>query len=105
MIFPIPSEDQWVKTRQDEVNPPIYRAALGRHKKLRRGPNEPKNPYYIRKGGVNMRCSKCKEVGHNSKTCPRRKRVSTSSSSRRSVPNSIATELSFNDVSRYPKYL
>jgi hypothetical protein len=105
MIFPMPSGDQWVRIEQDEVNPPVYRAASSKPKKLRSCPNEPRNPYSIKKGEVNMRCSKCMEVGHSSRTCPRRKRVSTSNRLRRSVPTSIAIELSFNDVNRYPKYL
>jgi hypothetical protein len=93
MIYPVPSEDQWVRTRQDEVDPLVVRAALGRPKKLRRrGPDELRNPHCMRKGGVRMRCSKCRAVGHNAKTCPRRKTKSTPST---------ATELSFDDVSTY----
>jgi hypothetical protein len=106
MIYPVPSKDQWVRTEQDEVDLRIIRAAPGRSKKLRRrGPNEPRNSYCIRKSGVIMRSSKCKGVGHNNRTCPRRKRVFTPSSSRRSVPTSTATELSFNDISIYPIYI
>jgi hypothetical protein len=102
MIYPVPSEDQWVRTGQDEVDPPIIRPTPGRLKKnRRRGPDEPKNPYCMRKCGVTMRCSKCKAVGHNARTCTRRKRVSIPSSSRVSVPTSTATELSFDDVSLF----
>jgi hypothetical protein len=56
----------------------------------------------MRKGGVNMRCSKRRAVGHNARTCPRRKRVSTPSKSQISVPTSTTTKLSFDDVSIYP---
>jgi hypothetical protein len=93
MIYPVPSEDQWVRTGQDEVHPPVIRATPGRPKKLRRrGPDEPRNPHCMRKGGVSMRCSKCRTVGHNARTCPRRKRKSTPST---------ATELNLDDVSTY----
>jgi hypothetical protein len=106
MIYPVPSEDQWVRTGQDEVDPPALRASPGRPKRLRRrGPDEPKNSHCMRKGGSTMRCSKCRAVSHNARTCPRRKRVSTPSSSRASVPMSTATELRFGDVSLYPKYM
>jgi hypothetical protein len=82
MIYPMPSEDQWVRTGQDEVDPPVVRAAPSMPKKVRRrGPDNPRNPYCMRKGGVTMRCSKYRAVGHNVRTCPRRKRVSTPSKS------------------------
>jgi hypothetical protein len=43
MIYLVPSEDQWVKTGQDEVDPPIIRSTPRRPKKIRRrGPDEPK---------------------------------------------------------------
>lgn len=101
MIYPMPSEDQWVRTRQDKVDRPIVRVASGRPKRVRRkGLDEPRNPYCMRKGGVIMRCTKCKWVGHNTRTCPWRKRVSTPSSSQ-NLLTSTAIELSFNDVSIY----
>jgi hypothetical protein len=50
----VPSKDQWVRTDQDEVDPPILRATPGRPKKVRRrGPEEPRNPYCMRKGWCN----------------------------------------------------
>jgi hypothetical protein len=60
-----------VRTNQDVIQPLDYRVALGKPKKImRRGLNEPRNPNAIRKGGVVMRCSKCREHGHNTRTCP-----------------------------------
>ena len=52
--------------------PPLNRIQPGRPRKVRRrGPKEPLNQYRIRKGGVRMRCSKCRGVGHNARTCSR----------------------------------
>jgi hypothetical protein len=48
-----------------------------------------------------MRCLKCRAVGHNARTCTRRKGVSIPSSSRVSVPTSTASELTFDDVSLF----
>jgi hypothetical protein len=52
--------------------PPLNKIQPGRPRKVRiRGLEEPLNQYRMRKGGVRMRCSKCRGVGHNSRTCPR----------------------------------
>lgn len=45
IIYPIPSEEQWLKTTADPPIPPRARAQSGRPKKLRkRQVDEPKNP-------------------------------------------------------------
>jgi hypothetical protein len=50
----------------------VVRIQPGRPRVVRtRGPKEPKNQYRIRKGGVTMRCSRCRGTGHNLRTCPR----------------------------------
>jgi hypothetical protein len=36
MIYTVPIEDQWVRTGQDEMDPPVVRVAPGRLKKVRR---------------------------------------------------------------------
>jgi hypothetical protein len=36
MIYTVPSEDQWVRTCQDEIDPLVVRAAPGKPKKVRR---------------------------------------------------------------------
>ncbi|XP_059434802.1 uncharacterized protein LOC132167790 [Corylus avellana] len=74
IIYPMPSEEQWIKTRHDHLEPPTIRVAPERPKRLRkRAPNEsrdPKNPNRIRKFGARMRCAKCTGLGHNKRSCP-----------------------------------
>lgn len=71
IVYPMPGEDHWIKTNYEKIDPPLYRIQPGRPKKVRiRGPEEPKNPYRMRKGGIIMRCSRCRATGHNAKTCP-----------------------------------
>jgi hypothetical protein len=53
LIYPLPSEEQWVRAVEHEIlEPPRPRVALGRPMKLRiRGPDEskdPKNPNRMR---------------------------------------------------------
>ncbi|GFY87401.1 hypothetical protein Acr_05g0010400 [Actinidia rufa] len=46
------------------------RKKAGRPKKNRKkAEDEPKNPIQVRKHYTSLRCGKCKEVGHNSRTC------------------------------------
>jgi hypothetical protein len=53
------------------MSTPLNRIQPGRPRKVRRrGPEEPLNHNCIKKGGVRMRCNKCRGVGHNSRTCP-----------------------------------
>jgi hypothetical protein len=82
--------------------PPLNRIQLGRPRKVRRrGPEEPLNQNCIRKGGVRMRCSKCRGVGHNSRKCPRNKieainyRGESSSARRNEVSKWSTRSLSF----------
>jgi len=75
IVYPMPREDHWTKTNGEHVDPPMARIQPGRPRKVRtRGPDEPKNQYRMRKGGVTMRCSRCRGVGHNARTCSRIRR-------------------------------
>jgi hypothetical protein len=94
IVYPMPGEDQWVRTSYEHVNPPLNRIQPGSPRKVRkRGPEEPVNQNRIRKGGVIMRCSKCRQVGHNTRTCPQNRAEAVnyrgSSSSRRNEVNGV----------------
>lgn len=70
VIYPIPDMSTWVNTEGGVILPLIMRIAHGRPKKARRrGPDEAKNPNAIRKHGTPVKCGKCKQEGHNSRTC------------------------------------
>jgi hypothetical protein len=76
----------------------------------RRGPEEPLNQYRIKKGGVRMRCSKCIEVGHNSRTCLRNRTEAVnyrreSSSARRREVNRVLELSLINFFSPYLLFL
>jgi hypothetical protein len=74
IVYPILGEDQWVKTNYNHVDS-LRRIQSRRPRKVRtRGPEEPTNQYDMRKGGVRMRCGKCRGIGHNSRTCPQNRR-------------------------------
>ncbi|GFY96732.1 hypothetical protein Acr_11g0010380 [Actinidia rufa] len=70
MITPIPGQTMWLQINYDKIMPPHIRKRAGRPKKNgKKAENEPKNPIRVRKHYTSLRCSKCKEVGHNSRTC------------------------------------
>ncbi|XP_059454848.1 uncharacterized protein LOC132185016 [Corylus avellana] len=62
VIYLMPSEEQWIKTSHDKLEPPIGRVAPGRPKKQRKsGPDESrdsKNPDRMRKFEARMKCGK-----------------------------------------------
>jgi hypothetical protein len=77
IIYPIPSEEQWIRTYHSVLEPPRLRVTPGRPRKARtRAPDksrDPKNPHRMRRFGLRGKCGYCKMLGHNSRTCPRKK--------------------------------
>ena len=63
----------------EKVEPPFVKKAPGKPKKQRkRDPNEPRNPYKIKKCVKDLRCGKYRKVGHNARTCPENEKNKTS---------------------------
>uniref|UniRef100_A0A2N9GEU7 SWIM-type domain-containing protein n=1 Tax=Fagus sylvatica TaxID=28930 RepID=A0A2N9GEU7_FAGSY len=48
----------------------------------RRDPSEPRNPFRFSKVGTNIKCSSCKKLGHNSRTCPLAKKQKSKTGSK-----------------------
>ena len=70
IIHLMPSIEQWTQTQYDPVDPPFERCHPGRPKRMRkRDPIEPSNQYRFSKVGTNIKCSNCKKLGYNSRTC------------------------------------
>uniref|UniRef100_A0A2N9ILE3 SWIM-type domain-containing protein n=1 Tax=Fagus sylvatica TaxID=28930 RepID=A0A2N9ILE3_FAGSY len=83
IIHPVPSMKQWTRTQYDPIDPPLERCHPGRPKRMRRrDPYEPSNPYKFSKVGTNIKCSSCKKLGHNSRTCPLAKKQKSKTSSK-----------------------
>ncbi|CAI0432777.1 unnamed protein product [Linum tenue] len=67
---------QWVPVNLDPIQPPPFRAMPGRPKKKRRLSadeilqKDKKNPHKLSRVNRIIFCSKCKQSGHNSRTCP-----------------------------------
>jgi len=97
IIYPVPSEEQWVRTNQPKVEPPKSRATIGRPKKVRnRGADETSNPYSIRKGGKKNQCGMCKKYGHNTRTCTVRMRHDERQQRRRTLYKEHAADTDCN---------
>ncbi|XP_016694733.1 uncharacterized protein [Gossypium hirsutum] len=62
---------QWVSlSNMLSILPPTLRKPHDRPTKVRRKePDEPQTTERLSKRGVDMRCSKCKRIGHNKRSC------------------------------------
>jgi len=72
IIYPCNGQQMWTETEFPDVLPPPKRILPGRPKKKRRleAWEMNKNGKQITKHGMTKKCSICKEVGHNRKSCP-----------------------------------
>ncbi|KAL5555167.1 hypothetical protein UlMin_037403 [Ulmus minor] len=73
---PIADPKEWPKTSSQPITPPNNRRQPGRPKRIRKRELEepaPPNATKLRKYNVEMFCKKCKQQGHNTRTCGRRK--------------------------------
>ncbi|XP_056691880.1 uncharacterized protein [Spinacia oleracea] len=65
-IHPMPDSTQWPTFELPRILPPLMRRAAGRPaKQRRRGAHEKKRG----KRNTTVKCGKCKQIGHNSRTC------------------------------------
>jgi hypothetical protein len=71
IIYPTNGENLWVKTPYVDILPPPLRRAPGRPKRSRNKDADEKRPETGNAGRKGMvgRCTKCKQPGHNKKTC------------------------------------
>jgi len=71
-ITPINGKQLWPKINQPELLPPIYKTPPGKPKKLRRREaDENVSHSKLSKKNMIMKCSKCKQIGHNIRSCRR----------------------------------
>ncbi|PPD80931.1 hypothetical protein GOBAR_DD22144 [Gossypium barbadense] len=70
-LRPIRGPKQWASlSNMLPILPPTLRRPPGRPTKVRRKePDEPQTTERLSKRGVDMRCSKCKRIGHNKRSC------------------------------------
>ena len=70
LINPINGPNLWAKTPYDPLLPPKEKRQPGRPKTKRiKEPDEPQNPYKLRRTCLVMKCKKCGQPGHNIRSC------------------------------------
>ncbi|WJX78055.1 hypothetical protein P8452_61314 [Trifolium repens] len=70
IILPTNGPQLWPLLEPDPINPPYMRRAIGRPKKNRNKRNdEPRNPNIVPRTLSTVECKRCKELGHNTRSC------------------------------------
>ncbi|CAI9265896.1 unnamed protein product [Lactuca saligna] len=73
-IAPTNNSDMWPETNYTPPLPPINRRMPGRPTtKRKKSTTENTGTHRVSKAGKKIRCSICKEIGHNKATCPQRR--------------------------------
>ncbi|CAL2269923.1 unnamed protein product [Prunus armeniaca] len=85
MVHPMASQDLWAKTNLSPLLPPKFHKQPGRPKKTRISlagePSPSFNPKakHLTRYNLEIKCSICKQPGHNKRKCPRVNEVGSSS--------------------------
>ncbi|CAL2255788.1 unnamed protein product [Prunus armeniaca] len=85
MVHPMASQDLWAKTNLPPLLPPKFHKQPRRPKKTRKAsagePSPSSNPKakHLPRYNLEIKCSICKQLGHNKRKCPRVNEVGSSS--------------------------
>jgi len=71
IIFPVNGQDLWVTTKCTDLRPPPVKRQPGRPKKKRRldASELMKDDKQMKRATYGIKCSRCKQTGHNKSTC------------------------------------
>ncbi|RYR28220.1 hypothetical protein Ahy_B01g052341 [Arachis hypogaea] len=90
VIYPVNGPNLWARTENDDVLPPVFRKPIGRPKLSRnKTGDESRNNGPLAKlsmTGQQQKCSYCFALGHNKRTCPRRRKVEASAKKHNAAP-------------------
>ncbi|RYR28066.1 hypothetical protein Ahy_B01g052167 [Arachis hypogaea] len=82
VIYPLNGPNLWSRTENDDVLPPVFRKPIGLPKLSRnKTSDEPRNNGSLSKlsrTGQQQKCSYCFALGHNKRTCPRKRKMEAS---------------------------
>ncbi|CAL2281401.1 unnamed protein product [Prunus armeniaca] len=96
MVHPMASQDLWAKTNLPPLLTPQFHKQLERPKKTRKAsasePSPSSNPKakHLPRYNLEIKCSICKQPGHNKRKCPRVNEAGSSSQVPSQRPKKIA---------------
>jgi len=72
MIYPVNGQDLWMRTECTDLQPPPVKRQPGRPKKKRRlnASELIRDNSQMKRATCGIKCSRCKQTGHNKSTCP-----------------------------------